>query len=282
MRLGRLKDSFLHVYDLSAKLTFAASEHLAIFFKLSGFHDDALRRLVRHKLLTLFKPKVRQAVMKGAGQTKVGMFGGDEAVSERIVESRKKDGIIRSAILTPATSKSKSKSRKKSKTKTGKKGASSKKDGEAGKAGAAKKSKKAKAAKVKTKKAKADSAAKTDGAGAAPQPGSGESSTTAVLSSLHPVSLGDDISDIGCEPSWPSTFPLKSAVEAVTNAGFKPEYISSALEAPIGGRLQHALDSYRKITSDERVLRILKGVIKFLSNSELPFRSAVRRLHFLQ
>ena len=94
---------------------------------------------MRHKLLTLFKPKVRQAAMKGAGQSKVGMFGGDEAVSERIVESRKKDGIIHSAILTPATSKSKSKSRKKSKTKTGKKGASSKKDGEAGKAGAAKK-----------------------------------------------------------------------------------------------------------------------------------------------
>ena len=86
-------------------MTFAASEHLAIFFKLSGFHDDALRRLVRHKLLTLFKPKVRQALMKGAGQSKFGMFGGDEAVSERIIESRKKDGIIRSAILTPATSK---------------------------------------------------------------------------------------------------------------------------------------------------------------------------------
>ena len=60
----------------------------------------------------------------------------------RIVESRKKDGIICSAILTPAASKSKSKSRKKSKNKTGTKGASSKKDGEAGKAGAAKKSKK--------------------------------------------------------------------------------------------------------------------------------------------
>ena len=67
--------------------------------------------LVRHKLL--FKPKVRQAVMKGAGQTKVGLFGGDEAVSNRIIESRKKDGIISSAILTPATGKSKSKSKKK-------------------------------------------------------------------------------------------------------------------------------------------------------------------------
>ena len=72
--LGRLRDAFLHVYDLSADLTFATSEHLAVFFKLSGFHDNALRSLVRQKMLTIFKPKVRQAVMKDALQSKVGLF----------------------------------------------------------------------------------------------------------------------------------------------------------------------------------------------------------------
>ncbi len=265
--LGRQADAFRHVYDLSAQMTFATSERLNVFFGLSGFHDDALRRLVRHKLLTLFKPKVRKAVMKGAGQNKVGLFGGDEAVSNRIVESRKKDGIIRSAILTPSTGKQKSKTKKKSKSKTGAKGASSKKDGEAGKTGAAKKTKKSKAAKVKAKKAKADSAAKTDGAGAAPQ-GSGESSTTAVQCSLHDDSLlGDDISAISRGADWPSSFPLKSAVDAVTKAGFKPEYICSALSSPIGGRLSHAIDSYRNIQSDDRVMQIIK------SGYEIPFRS---------
>ena len=139
--LGRLWDMFLHVYDLSANLTFATSEHLAVFFKLSGFHDHALRSLVRQKLLTLFKPKVRQEVMKDAMQSKVGLFSGNQEVSSRISESRKKDGIICSVILTPAASKSRSKSREKSKTKSGTKGASSR-DGEAGKAGAAKKYKK--------------------------------------------------------------------------------------------------------------------------------------------
>ena len=129
---------FLHVYNLSAKLTFATSENLAVYFKLSGFHDHALRSIVRQKMLTIFKPKVRQAIMRDTSQCKVGLFGGSQVVSDKITESRK-DGIIHSAVLTPATSKLKSKSRKKSKTKTGMKGASSK-DGEAGKAGAAKKS----------------------------------------------------------------------------------------------------------------------------------------------
>ena len=73
-------------------------------------------------------------------------------------------------------------------------------------------------------------------------------------------------SEIRREPSWPSTFPLLSAVEAVTEAGFKPELICSALEAPIGGRLSHALDSYRIVTDDARVLQILKRGYK------IPFR----------
>ena len=102
---------FLHVYDLSADLTFATCEHLAVFFKLSGFHVNALRSLVRQKMLTIFKPKVRQAVMKDALRSKVCQFGGDQEVSNKISESRKKDGIICSAILTPATSKSKYKSK---------------------------------------------------------------------------------------------------------------------------------------------------------------------------
>ena len=115
--LGRLRDTFLHVYNLSAKLTFATSEHLAVFFKLAGFHDHALRSLVRQKMLTIFKPKVRQAIMKDTSECKVGLFSGDQVVSDKITESRKRDGTIHSTVLMPAASK----------------------DGEAGKAGAAKK-----------------------------------------------------------------------------------------------------------------------------------------------
>ena len=113
---------------------------------------------------------------------------------------------------------------------------------------------------MKSKEAKANSAAKTDGAKAAPQQGSGESSTTVILSNHMFVlsQLDKSISEIKCEPSWLSYFPLKSAVDAVSNVGFKPEYITSALSAPIGGRLIHALDSYRNVTDDERVLKIIK------------------------
>ena len=142
---------------------------------------------------------------------------------------------------------------------------------------------------MKSKKAKANSAAKTDGAGAAPQTSTGESGTTAVLSNLPSVSLGEKVSEIRRESSWPSTFPLLSAVEAVAVAGFKPEYISSALEAPIGGRLHHAIDSYRVVTDDTRVLGILKRgykipfkyrspIQKHSQKTPLPAMSAARQV----
>ena len=85
---------------------------------------------MKQKMLTLFRPKVRQVIMKEAVQGKVGLFGGDQVVCDRIIESGKKDSTICSAVLTPTTSKSKSKTKKKSKSKTGTNGASSK-DGEA-------------------------------------------------------------------------------------------------------------------------------------------------------
>ena len=126
---------------------------------------------------------------------------------------------------------------------------------------------------MKSKKAKANSAAKTDGVGAAPQTRTGESCTTAVLSNLLSVSLGEKVSEIRCESSWPSTFPLLSAMEAVARACFKPEYISSALEAPIGGRLHHAIDSYRVVTNDTRVLGILKRGYK----NPFKYRSPIQK-----
>ena len=115
--LGRLQYSFQHVYDLSTKLAFATSEHLNIFFRLSGFHDDALGRLVRHKLLKLFEPKVRRTIVKGARQNKVGLPDRDETVSHETVESRSKDGTILSAIYPSTVDKQKSKKGKSSKKK---------------------------------------------------------------------------------------------------------------------------------------------------------------------
>ena len=173
--LSRLQDSFRQVYDLSTKLAFATSEDLDIFFRLSGFHDDALGSLIRHKLLLLSEPIVRRADVKGARQIGVGLPVRDEAVFHESVQSRSSDGTIPSVFSSSTNDKLKSKketsSKKRASSKqTGSSGASFDQDGEAMDAGWAQIMKNYRAAKkARVKKAKADNAAKTDGASAAPQ-----------------------------------------------------------------------------------------------------------------
>ena len=93
--LSRLQDSFRQVYDLSSKLAFATSEDLDIFFRLSGFHDDALGSLLRHRLLLLSEPIVRRADVKGARQIGVGLPVGDETDFYKFVQSRSSESTFR-------------------------------------------------------------------------------------------------------------------------------------------------------------------------------------------
>ena len=173
--LSRLQDSFRQVYDLSTKLAFATSEDLDIFFRLSGFHDDALGSLIRHKLLLLSEPIVRRADVRGARQIGVGLPVRDETVFHKSVQSRSSDGTIPGVFPSSTNDKPKSKkkffSKKKASSKqTGNSGASLDQDGEALDAGWAQVMKNYRAAKkARVEKVKAGNAAKTDGASAAPQ-----------------------------------------------------------------------------------------------------------------
>ena len=169
--LSRLQDSFRHVYDLSSKLAFATSEDLDLFFRLSGFHDEALGSLLRHRLLLLSEPIVRRVDVRGARQNGVGLPVGDEADFYRSVQSRSSENPFSvPPSSTNGKSKSKKKPKKKSSSKTGNSGASFNKDGEALDAGWVQVMKNYRATKkARVEKAKADNAAKTDGASAAPQ-----------------------------------------------------------------------------------------------------------------
>ena len=169
--LSRLQDSFRQVYDLSTKLAFATSEDLELFFRLSGFHDEALGSLLRHRLLLLSEPIVRRADVKSARQNGVGLPVGDEMDFYRSVQSRFSENPF--GVPPPPTNikpKSKKKQKKKVSSKAGISGSSYNKDGEVMDAGWVKVMKNYRATKkARVEKAKDDNAAKTDGASDAPQ-----------------------------------------------------------------------------------------------------------------
>ena len=169
--LSRLQDSFRHVYDLSTKLAFATSEDLELFFRLSGFHDEALGCLLRHRLLLLAEPIGSRVDVGSARQSGVDLYVGDEMDPLGSVQS---GGLGNPFSVPPPPTNSKSKSKKKPKkkviSKTDVSGSSYNKDGEVMDAGWVKVMKEYRIPKkAKVKDEKADNAAKTDGASAAPQ-----------------------------------------------------------------------------------------------------------------
>ena len=169
--LSRLQDSFQHVYDLSSKLAFATCEDLELFFRLSGFHDEALGILLRHRLLLLSEHMGRRAFVESPRQNGVGLQVGDETDSHGSVHSRDAGGPFR-VPPSPTNSKLKSKKKQKKKAsfKTETSGSSYNKDGEVLDAGWVQVMKNYCATKkARVEKAKSDNAAKTGGASAAPQ-----------------------------------------------------------------------------------------------------------------
>ena len=169
--LSRLQDSFRHVYDLSTKLAFATSEDLELFFRLSGFRDEALGSLLRHRLFLLSEPIVRWADVRSARQNGVGLPVGDETDFFRSVQSWSSENPF--SVPPPSTkvkSKSKKKQKEKSSSKAGISGSSYNKDGEVMDAGWVQAMKNYRATKkARVGKTKANNAAKTDGASPAPQ-----------------------------------------------------------------------------------------------------------------
>ena len=73
-------------------------------------HDHNTRKLVRTKMLSIFKPSYRSVIASGAEGSKDGIFGGNSAVIDRLTEWKKVDQALRGTVLpTKNTSKGKNK-----------------------------------------------------------------------------------------------------------------------------------------------------------------------------
>ena len=180
--LGRLQDLFRYVYDLSSTLAFATCEDLDLFFRLSGFHDEALGSLLRHRLILLSEPASDRGVVGSARQSGVDLEVGDEVDLPGSVQS---GGLSVPFPPTNAKPKSGKQREKRALPQTGFSVSSYHEDGEAmnaGRVSVIKVCRKPKKARVED--IEADNAAKTDGASAAPQD-SGELFWLFLFALLH-------------------------------------------------------------------------------------------------
>ena len=97
--LGLLGGAFGRVYNLHRANINATSDGLKVFFRCYSVNESNVRKLVRTKVLSIFKPSFRWVIASGVLESSVGIFGGSEAVINRITERKKVEQVLRGAIM---------------------------------------------------------------------------------------------------------------------------------------------------------------------------------------
>merc|ERR1712105_206491 len=252
--------AFHTLYGSAAELHNSVSNSLWTYTRLFSVHDLSIRRLIRAKMANIFRPAFRKAIMKGAGMSSVGIFGGEDEVLKRVSDKKSVDATLKGALLLPAKKKTKGKGKPKAKAEAATatcpadSSNTSKADGKGG-SKAAKARKAMAAAKAKAKKTQAN---ETTGTSTKKEEKSKGDLVHSACGSGCVISFNVDCdirSDIPREADWPECFPLQSAVELVTQWGLDPSSIVTRLANPLGGRLVHNMDSLRIIGANRWVQR---------------------------
>ena len=78
--------AFGRIYNHHKDNVNATSDGLKVFFRCHAVNDSNIRKLVRSKVLSIFKSSFRRVIASGAQESSVGIFGGCEAVINHISE----------------------------------------------------------------------------------------------------------------------------------------------------------------------------------------------------
>lgn len=209
------------MYNHLLNFTNSTSDSLRVFWRCFQVHDHNARRLVRKKMLSIFKPSFRTVIGSGAEGSRDGIFGGNNAVIDRLTERKKVDQALRGAVLP-----TKNASKGKNKSSASKKGSGKNKPAAQG----SKKGKKPRKRQPKAKASDKDSTAGTsDNQGGTSQPCKSEAGPDPDCFQSLDCCQGcgkmfdKRLSDIPRDADWPVNFPLQSAVEYVAATGLQPE-----------------------------------------------------------
>ena len=82
---------------------------LRVFFRCHVVNDSNTQKLVRSKVLSIFKPSFRRVIASSAQESSVGIFGGSEGVINRLTKRKKVDQALRGTILPNKKNKGKGK-----------------------------------------------------------------------------------------------------------------------------------------------------------------------------
>ena len=86
------------LYGSAAELHNSVSNSLQIYSNLFSVHDHSIWRLIRAKMANIFRPGFQKAIMKGASESSVCIFGGEDYVMKRISDKKTVDATLKGAL----------------------------------------------------------------------------------------------------------------------------------------------------------------------------------------
>ena len=74
------------------------SDSIRVFLYLFAINDTNERRLVKSKMVNIFKPGVRQAFLRDNSGATEGIFGGDSNAFKNLEESKKQNQLMKAVL----------------------------------------------------------------------------------------------------------------------------------------------------------------------------------------
>ena len=247
-------------------------DYLAFYVDLFGHADDCIRELQRDKIARCFKFEYRNEVL-GKNLTrdqrqsafKSGLLGTDDRVRSVLGEATKQDDLLKKALLPKKKFKSDKKPRSSSSAYSSNPGRSKQPRWRSSD----------KSARGPRKRSREDSRDR----GYERQDKDkeeGEYSPKSKKTSRKKSSIkkkGESLSPSSFSEAWPSFFST-AVIMLVTTVGLVIDKIPKLENLPLGGRISHCIDNWRKICNNKWVL----NVVEFGYKIPLKFKPKQRRI----
>ena len=88
-----------NMYASLSETANVTSDSICVFLKLFNVNDSNQRRLVKFKMVNIFKPTVRQALLRDNSGSTQGIFGGDLNAFKNLEETKKQSALLKTVIL---------------------------------------------------------------------------------------------------------------------------------------------------------------------------------------
>ena len=93
----------MKLYGILACVSNMTSDSLCVYLNPYSVTDSSNQRMVKYKMLSIYKPGLRRILSSAALDSHQGVFGGDQAVIEKLKEHKDEQEVENSSLSSYLT-----------------------------------------------------------------------------------------------------------------------------------------------------------------------------------